>query len=391
MTTRDITQRYTKAESGVTLVELLIAMALGLLLVSATLGMVVATSRTTGTFDALSRTQETGRLALHILTRDARMAGYRGCSYGDIKTLLNQNATDYSDAIYDFGQVVFGWSESQVPSIPADVLPASFTRHYARGDVVIVKNAAVPFGSALAAPVERDDIAVQLAAAIDVPIGQLVFISDCRTGGGDLFQVTTDEQSPSQRLERNPSYLNIGPGNVDPTIDDVQHRFRAFPQSAELQLAQSNVYYVGFQEAADGTLTGSSSLRRIRMGSRIGSVPPDEELVEGVYDLRAQYGVDPSSSSSTHEYRSADAITDDEWDYVVSLRLGVLAYSSESTPETVNDDTYTVPFDETLWDFHGSEVADDTEGTLGEERFVPPDRRVYRFFSNTAAFRNRLN
>lgn len=390
MKTREIPERYSRAERGVTLVELVIAMALGLLLIGATLGMVAATSRTTGTFDALSRTQETGRFALHILTRDARMAGYRGCSYGTIKTLLNRDATDYSDAVYDFDQVVFGWSEAEVTSIPSDVLPASFTRHYARGDVVIVKNAAIPFGKALAVPVERDDIAVQLAAAIVVPVGQLLFITDCRTGGGDLFQVTTDDLSPSDRLERNQSYPNIGPGNVDPTIDNVQHRFRAFPQSAELQLAQSNVYYVGFQEAADGTLTPTSSLRRIRMGSRIANVPPDEELVEGVYDLRAQYGLDLSASSSAHDYRRADGITADEWENVVSLRLGVLAYSSESTPETVNDDAYTVPFDETLWHFHGPEAADDSEGVLGEERFVPPDRRVYRFFSNTVAFRNRL-
>jgi type IV pilus assembly protein PilW len=387
MTRHPETQPPARRQRGVTLVELLIAMVLGLLLISATLAMVQATSRTSGTFDALSRVQESGRLALLMLERDLRMAGYRGCAFGAINSLLDRSGSGYSDAVYDFNLPFFGWNEADVASIPPGTLPASFATRYARGDVLVVKNAATPFGARLAANVEANETFAQLTAAMHVPVGSLVLLSDC-TGGGDLFQVTTDDLPPTDRLERNATFAGGGPGNLDPALHFLS---RLYPAAAsELMLAQSNVYYIGFREDAAGNATNTSSLRRIRMGERVAGAPPDEELLEGVYDLRVQYGLDRSGNGGADEYRRAAALGADDWTQIVSVRLSVLAYSGEGTAEARNDEVYAVPFDETIWDFTGAEVEADPDGEAGELRFVPPDRRVYRFFSTTVAARNRV-
>ena len=65
-----------KKQSGLSLVELLIAMALGLLLTVGALQMMLSSQNLYRTTDSLSRIQESGRFALDFLAKDIRMGGY---------------------------------------------------------------------------------------------------------------------------------------------------------------------------------------------------------------------------------------------------------------------------------------------------------------------------
>lgn len=65
-----------KNQSGLSLVELLIAMALGLILTLGALQMMLSSQSLYRTTDSLSRIQESGRFALDFLAKDIRMAGY---------------------------------------------------------------------------------------------------------------------------------------------------------------------------------------------------------------------------------------------------------------------------------------------------------------------------
>lgn len=63
--------------AGLALIELLIAMALGITLVSAVLQFMIANNNTYKLNGDISRIQENGRIALDVLVRDLQMAGYR--------------------------------------------------------------------------------------------------------------------------------------------------------------------------------------------------------------------------------------------------------------------------------------------------------------------------
>lgn len=65
-----------KLQYGLSLVELLIAMALGLLLTVGALQMMLSSQGLYRTTDSLSRIQESGRFALDFLAKDIRMGGY---------------------------------------------------------------------------------------------------------------------------------------------------------------------------------------------------------------------------------------------------------------------------------------------------------------------------
>src|SRR6266536_1972585 len=69
-----------KRSRGLTLVELMIAMTIGLLILLA-VSRIFVTSRATYTYEeGLARTQESGRFAMEFLSQDLRMSGYAGCS-----------------------------------------------------------------------------------------------------------------------------------------------------------------------------------------------------------------------------------------------------------------------------------------------------------------------
>lgn len=65
-----------KKHAGVTLIELMIAMALGIGLTLAVINIVMVTNRSSSLADGLSQSQETGRFALSYMSKAIQMAGY---------------------------------------------------------------------------------------------------------------------------------------------------------------------------------------------------------------------------------------------------------------------------------------------------------------------------
>ncbi len=65
---------------GVTLVELLIALVLGLVLTADAINIFINNKRTYSLENELSRLQESGRFAIDSMVEDIRMVDYNGCS-----------------------------------------------------------------------------------------------------------------------------------------------------------------------------------------------------------------------------------------------------------------------------------------------------------------------
>jgi type IV pilus assembly protein PilW len=72
-------------QRGITLIELMIAIALSMTLMAAALQFMVSTRQTYELNDDISRVQENGRIALDMLVKDLQMAGYRQPLNGDGK------------------------------------------------------------------------------------------------------------------------------------------------------------------------------------------------------------------------------------------------------------------------------------------------------------------
>ncbi|MCP5419136.1 MAG: PilW family protein [Gammaproteobacteria bacterium] len=72
-----MTRMFPKKQRGLTLIEIMIALALGLMLIAGLLQLFVGTRQSFRMQENLSRVQESGRYALEYLSRSLRLAGYR--------------------------------------------------------------------------------------------------------------------------------------------------------------------------------------------------------------------------------------------------------------------------------------------------------------------------
>lgn len=81
---------FSSNQKGLSLVELLIAMLLGLLLIAGALQMMLSSQEIYQTTDTLSRIQENGRFALNFLSKDVRMAGHNTTEKADGKVFWDE-------------------------------------------------------------------------------------------------------------------------------------------------------------------------------------------------------------------------------------------------------------------------------------------------------------
>ena len=154
-----------QTQLGLSLIELMISMALGLLVILA-VTYVYAGSRTSYRHqESFSAVQESGRVALETLTRDIRMAGYPGC--GSL-TFLRHLSPGFSNA-------------TALAGTPAADAAVPDTISVTRGSAVLTTLVSMP----LANQVNLEPTG--LAAMGALAVGAQMLITDCAYS--ELFTV----------------------------------------------------------------------------------------------------------------------------------------------------------------------------------------------------------
>jgi type IV pilus assembly protein PilW len=303
---------------GFSLIELMIAITLGLVLLLGVTQVFLSSKTVYNSQSTMSRVQETGRLAIDFLSKDIRMAGYMGCSSrASTEKITNtlKNATTYK---YNYAEGIRGYTNSSFPTGILTHAPAANTdvivvRGVASSGVTVVKNndsaqlfASLTSEEANACPDNSNRIS-------GLCQGDILVVTDCAKAR--IFQTTNVTKSGSEVnvVHSNASYT---PGNDisswgGSTAEDT------FGAGSEILKASTTTYFIhkndttnvlGLWQSVDGVET---------------------ELLEGVEDMSISYGVDTSTDSYAvpSEYKSADTVTAAEWSKVVSVKLELLVAS----------------------------------------------------------------
>lgn len=114
---RNIQKANARTQNGFTLVELMVALVLGLLVVGAASALFLSSRRTYGATASVNRMQENGRAAFEIMARDLRAAGGNPCSSNVVNMLVNRGTT--------------AWTNWSTGLIGTDGSPDSVTVYYA--------------------------------------------------------------------------------------------------------------------------------------------------------------------------------------------------------------------------------------------------------------------
>lgn len=329
---------------GFTLVELMIAMVLGLIIIGGVTAMFLSTHQTSRTNDALSRVQETGRFAIQRISREIREAGFRGCQGGNINMLLDTNHPDFDENVHDVHQPLLPPARASEGN-----QNHAFTIHRMR----FVAEARAKLGSPGASSPP-----IPLESTVPVEKGDIVMVEDPR-GRCEIFKRVN--ASNANNLNRSPGSVGNPPHNIGPASGAF---YTDFDGPVNLFGLQSSTFFVADSQMNPGI---RSLYRRDEQDGRV------DEIAQGVSGLRVEYGRDTTGDFELDSFSSADDTagwTADEWGQVVALRLHLLVNNG---PE--------------------NNVVDQPQQGIrfGGIAFDAPDRRLYRVFRTTIALRNRLN
>ncbi|WP_227664690.1 PilW family protein [Marinobacter litoralis] len=339
-------------QKGFTIIEIMIALTLSLILIAGLTQIFVANSRTFNVSEAGARTQETGRLALSILSREIRNADYWGCQSsegvmaGNIVNMLNPAAG--VDAIL---RGVDG--ENDTGPGGSDVLSLAGTDP--NSALKVVKQ---PSGNSAN---------LHLSEVTGLKENDIVLVTNCQRG--HMFQVTNepDKQNNGQKVVvHNTGNVSSGPGNA---FKDIQPSYNDDPNGAFLFKPTKRSYYL-----QDNVTTGRRELVRdgVALLGSAGSVA----LFEDVRNFQFQYGRDTNGNGQVNVW--SDPGDPNQADEAIAIRISLLIRSPDDRV-TDGGQSYCYPG----W----LDCANDASllTTAGAN-----DTFLYRVYTTTSTMRNRI-
>ena len=299
--------------SGMSLMEILIAMAIGLIgIVVITQTYLVNENYKRSTMSA-GGAQTNGALALFSIEREARMAGW-GISWG---AALGCNSIQW----HYQGQ--YSNPPSATGTLPALILaPVVITDGGAGPDTITVMygtgtERVIPATLSKSMPSPSAELEVDNPQGFSDTPGDMVLLVQ---GGTCSMTQITQVQPAAGHLQHGPGvtapYNTSGGGSLLPA-------FSAGAQVFNLGRPIVNIYSINsnaLQLASLFTATSSTVVP--------GYTPAPFTIVEHIVDLQAEYGKDNvANDGRVDSYDNVTPATGDEWQQVLSVRIGVLARS----------------------------------------------------------------
>ena len=285
-------------ETGFSLVELMIALVLGLFIIGGVASVFVGSTQSFNSNEALSRVQENGRFALDMIAEELRNAGYKGSCVNNVLSHLNDSNANYEEEAHDLNTPMWGWADDDGEFFAGLMNNYVNPTASAASDVIIIKHAAEAAAVTLSSDLAQNEINFPITGGAD--LDQIILLSD--PFGCDLFQNTA-----------NNALSRSGGSSIGNSLGNLSHEYKA--DETNIQLFSSTIFYIG-----SGT-TAPTALRSISYDNGIPNAASDQELVEGVTELAFEYGV-VSGAGPALNYVSVDNSWDaDDWNDVVAVRV----------------------------------------------------------------------
>jgi len=306
---------------GFTLVELMVAMGLGIFLLLGLVNIFIGSKATFASQAGMSRMQQSGRFSIDLLQTEIRMAGFSGCfsTIVEPKNTLNINPPPVE---YNIGQPVDGYEAtgssqwngvSNLNGLPDDVDEDDVT---GGTDIVLIRRAGND-GLRLAAAMPNTSATLFIEANLNPePIADddVLLLSDCSKSA--IFQVTNYTVS-SGGIQHNTGGSG-SPGNWTKILSDDQ----PFDTDATIFKIETKIFFI---KPGAGTNNRDAEYQSLWMKN--GTDTPIE-LVPGIENLQVLYGEDTGGDGVPDRYVTADDVA--EMDDVVTIRVTVTASSVDA-------------------------------------------------------------
>jgi type IV pilus assembly protein PilW len=284
---------------GVTLVEMMVALALGLLIVGAAIALFASTRQVSRTTDNMSRLQEGARFAFELMSREFREAGSTPCGSGHNETAQGPGWISVTSMLADKTPWWANWTPvfgyEGATAFPGVDFGATTGARVAGTDAFELRSTQ----GASEAIVEPGGAggAVKLKAVAkqhDLKVGDIGLACDYQKGR--IFKVEAADAAA----------LNMGSIGMDEMRD-----------RSMIARLQASAWYIGQTGRA---ATGGRALFRT-------SPTGAQEMIDGVQDMQIAY-----FDSATGQYVDATAIAD--WTGVTAARITLTIQGPDSNIAT---------------------------------------------------------
>lgn len=353
--------RLQRSQLGFSIVELMIAMVLGVVLMAGVIQTFITSKQTFNLNEEMNWIQDNGRYGLNFLAEDVRMAGYYGCASraGSVANVLKNSSSSW---VTDFGKGLSGY-DGDSSSFPTSIFPrpvtATLPASFPKTDVFTIHKA--DLNDSFQVKDHNPNAAViDVVGTHDFPDGTILIASDCRHTA--IFQSTAPQNN---KVNHNPGN-SVSPGNctkllgTTPTVcSNTQGTSYTFGGDAYVMRAIGYAYYI------DTASNGVPALFREELNAG-GTTTSKEEMVQGVENMQVEYGLDTDGDGLPNKYVKASSVPADKWsDRIISARITLLLRSMTPLATVSQKFTY-----------------------LGTS-YEPTDLYVRRAFSVTVKLRNR--
>lgn len=275
-------------QKGMSLIELMIALLIGLLLSAAIITVYMSNKKTFWDSEAAASLQENSRFAMKLITQDLRMAGYYGgVSYKVVnkKTVVDLSDTDtcFRGSIKtEFDYATSVWAVAQV-----DAPDCIKSKAVAGTDIIFIKGT-------LKDPTEP----------VDIENTKTYIIADLDNAG---------------------HYLG--------TDLDLANKITAFGEYPDGEIWEYS-YHAYYISKPAGVVF--PQLRRMSLNKGGWVI---ETVADGIEDIHFEFGVDTANNDGAVDaYVPTQNVVD--WDQVVSAKMYLLAQSTKSDMSYTDDKTY---------------------------------------------------
>lgn len=268
-------------QHGLSLVELMVAMVIGLVILLAVSQVMVDSNRTRGEVERTGRQIENGTFALQLLKDELSNAGFWGeagvqAAGGTLPALCPASAAELEDATG---------------------FPVQGSTALASGCATSVKSG-------------TDLLAIRRASSCAV--GD----AGCAAANSDFYYLQTQACGSS-----------AGELDLQEGVGGFSGQTRDCAGDAPIYRYLSRVYYI----------TGNDELARMELGSAYAS---SGALVDGIEALRFSYGLDNDGNGQVDTYKSTPASA--EWADVVAVRIWLVARNQTATTGYTDANTYSL-------------------------------------------------
>lgn len=299
-----------KKSLGYSLLELLIAMSLGVFVIGTTLHFFETSRKTQNVQNELSDLRENVKFALDTIKEDIQLAGFYGCAtrWSD-SSLVNTLNPPQDDFKWNFSQALYGteynFDENASPDKTWDpeldeTIAGAFIY---QGDTLTIRHASRREFNVVTHINSTD--AIKITADNKIKKYDYLLATDCEHSS--IFQKTNSDNT--QKLSHTTGSLpSKYSGNANSDLG------KQFSDKAKVMKILSLTYFIAKRAGSVPALFRKEGARNA------------EEILPGIVDMQIQYGVDTDNNQAIDDYYTADDVqANGWWEDVLIVRITIKA------------------------------------------------------------------